>query len=345
MRVGKSLIAAAGFAAVVSLASVSAVAAPTWSQLYTQTSTTTRSLRSLELSSNDSQVFAGFIQGSSTSAVYDLDPVLVNTVDQTYGMSGVQPNGLATDDRGNLYIGTGSSGNIRIRATSNLATQVNPGFNGGTTATAEGVDILKSGSNYYLYVSRGNGTVQKFDVTNPAAPIVDTTFGTGGTFTVPGAGQLRGLTVAPTGEIYVAQRDTTGSDRLGTVYKLTAGNSPTVTSTSVSGAMDIALFGGSLYVTKYTAGTSAIAQLDASTLALQDTLTTGFSRGSLEGYAGIDVTSDGRLYMVDQIYAGTGTNASDRVLVSTAVPEPVGLAVIGLASLALVRRRRAATAC
>jgi hypothetical protein len=284
-------------------------------------------MRSIALSSNDATMYTGWIQGSSSRAVF-LHNAGTGAVSSTFNYGATQPNTLATDDRGNVYAGTADS-NFQIfnsTLTSSFATQA-------TGAIVEGIDVFRQGASYFAYVSRSNGTVQRYDVTNVGSPSLDATFGTGGTFTVPGAGQLRGLDVNAAGEVFVAQRDTTGSDRAGKVYKLTSGTSPTVTSIGVTGAMDVVQFGNKIYVTEYNGTSSAIAVLDASTLVLLDTWATGIPRANTEGYAMIDVDSSGRLYLVDQIYGTASGSTLDRVLISTAVPEPSTIVLAGFGAL------------
>ncbi|WP_220214873.1 hypothetical protein, partial [Streptomyces shenzhenensis] len=111
--------------------------------------------------------------------------------------------------------------------------------------------------------------------TDPANPVLDTTFNGTGTFNLadlPGfstAGAPRGLTVAPDGTIYLASTDT-GNFTNGTVYRI-ASDLASATSVTVLGAMDVALRGGRVYATQYLADNSAIAVLDATTLAQVDT--------------------------------------------------------------------------
>ncbi|NQT88244.1 hypothetical protein HQ560_15860, partial [bacterium] len=198
----------------------------------------TNSLRSLALADDDGSIYTGWILGHDTKAVYRHSTTTGAVID-AYPMAETQPNAIATDNRGNVYIATSefTDGAIEIR-TPDLALPLTIPFGQETANASEGLDIWQPDpSTYFLYVSRMNGTVQRYNVTDPTAPMLDITWATGGTFAVTGAGQLRGLDVDADGTIYVTQRDTLSDDRDGHVYSIT----PTFDEdmASLPGGMDV----------------------------------------------------------------------------------------------------------
>ena len=106
--------------------------------------------------------------------------------------------------------------------------------------------------------------------------------------------------------------------------------------------MDVAIYGPDLYISQYDANNSAVAVLKASDLSLEQTLFTGFAHSSTaadSGYSGIDITSNGRIFVADQLYSGRGTATACRILLgrASACPchraaaryRPVGLVLLG----------------
>jgi hypothetical protein len=194
-------------------------------------------------------------------------------------------------------------------------------------------------------------------VDDPTNPFVDTTFGTNGflnlkALTGNAAAFVNGIAVASDGTIFAAGGLTIGSgaNTYGDSLIRISSDLSSYTSVSVAGAMDLALYGGNAYVTQYgynIAGGDnySIAVVNLSSLTQIDTLTpTGIparssSTGTDSGLSGITISSTGMLYVADQLAVGTAaSNAGDRILMTqltTAVPEPSSVALMGLGAVAL----------
>jgi hypothetical protein len=341
-----------------------AQAAIVWSTGVDTTSTTTNEMRSVDVSDQlgNNSVYVGYIQTTggnrdvrqfdTTSGPPPVFPLLNSKTTNLPGSGNDQPKAIASDLLGNVVIGNRVSGGTSAKLTVHNSTL--------TTATDYinatdipinqfgGLAIQKVGGNSYLYASREtNGEIRRYNLTYTGNAItgisLDTAFGTSGIYTVPGAvagTELRGLAVEADGTIYVASR--AGNK----VYRI-ANDLSGATTATVTAAEDIAEYAGHLYVTNYNGTASQIDVLSADTLALDSTivLTTldgnPYSRGTTSGFAGIDVDSAGRLFMVDEHYNVAGTT-SDRLLVSSPIPEPASLGALALSGLLLARRPRKA---
>jgi hypothetical protein len=323
-------------------ANVADAAALTWSTAVNTTSTTTNQLRGVEVAeqAGNNSVYYSYIQTTGgnrqVSRINDSSPYSnLNTL----GSLADQPKAVTTDDRGNVFIAFRNSGNTSSYIQSRTATFGSSSNSAGTTPVIGGLTAYSAGSNYYALAGfEAGGLIQRYDVTNAGAMVLDTSFGTLGSFNISGATDIRGVEVDAAGNIFAASRGD------GKLYRVSADLS-TVTSVSLTRAMDVALYGGNAYVTSYNGTSSLIKVYDATTLALIDTITIStldanpYSRGSNEGWGGIDIDSSGRIWLADQHYGSTG-GTQDRLLVSSAVPEPTGIALLGLGAGALLLRRR-----
>ncbi len=318
-----------------------AAQALTWETAVDHASTLTNQMRSLALAQqtgNDS-VYFGYIQ--KTGGYRDV--VRVSTVDpytqlNTRGGSNDQPKSIATDDRGYVYVGNrlsgGNSGSLFVHnATLGAAfssVSVPDYFFGG-------IATYRSGSDYFVYASsETSGRINRYNVNDPTNMILDTSFGVNGTYTLAGgSGILRGLTVANDGSIFVTSRDDSK------LYKISA-DLAAVSSADVTGAMDVALYGGNAYVTSYNGADSKIAVFSTSSIGFVEDITistldaNAYTRGTAAGWGGIDIGADGRIWITDQAYGSTSV-IQDRLLVSSAlpgapqaVPEPATLLGFGL---------------
>ncbi len=303
-------------------ASVDAPSAPAWTvAVENATGTSSTQLRAVAVSRTSApSVYVGFIQTSNTPAGrtvrrYDAAPPYALLGELGPGTS--QPKALDTDDRGNVFIAyrySGTSGSELVSASADLRA-VNPHLDVGTPVVG-GLCVRREGDAYRAYVTyEGDGLVRRYDITDPARMALDTTFGAGGSFQIPTAGELRGCAFDAEGNLWVASRAG------GVVFRVTSDLRVTGTAT-IAGAFDVAFRGERAYVTAYRGAESSVRVLDARTMAPVDELTParlGFARGSREGYAGLDVSADGRLWVADEDYDGASP-VRDRLLVSPTLP-------------------------
>jgi hypothetical protein len=317
----------------------------TWTTARDTASGTTNQLRSVAASDQpgNNSIYTGYIQTSLNRRLDRLDSSNPYSVLNTHPSGGDQPKGIATDDRGNVFVANRGSSTTSSRIQSFSSTLTPNSTTSATTPVIGGLAIQKSGATYYAYaVYEGAGLIQRYDVTNPAAMSLDVSFGTGGSYNIPGASDLRGVEVGADGSLFVASRGD------GDVYRVSSDLS-TVVSFPLNRAMDVALYGGNIYATSYDGVNSFIRVINASNMAFVEdiAITTldgnPYSRGASEGFSGIDIDAAGTIWLADQHYGSTG-GTQDRLLVATglAVPEPGSLALSGLAiALFAVRCRRA----
>jgi hypothetical protein len=306
----------------------------------------TNQLRGVALADDDESVYISYIQSTGGNRrVFRHDTDSPYALLNTHVSGNDQPKGVATDDRGNVFVGNRISGTGDSFIQSFTAALSPIASSAQVSPVLGGLTVHKTGATYYAYaVYEGSGLIQRYDVTNPAAMSLDATFGALGSYNIPGATDLRGIEVAADGTLYVASR---GDAK---VYRV-ASDLSTVSFAAVPRAMDVALFDGNVYATSYNGVNSLIRVIDAATMSsVEDiTITTldanPYTRGSAEGWSGIDIDDAGYIWLADQQYTGSGTGTRDRLLRGgSLVPEPSTIALIGLAGvagLALVRRRQA----
>lgn len=360
------LKATCGILCVIIASSASAAFNLSWQTAYDQTSSVTNQLRAVEVSDapGANSVYVGMIQSSPNREIYKFSttaslPMPTPTGANKTPVTSDQPKAIATDDRGNVFAGNRISGgnngeiavytsglnNAPVIVTTNVPTEQ---FGGLATAHFNG--------HYYLYASREatqgvsggsiGGEIRRYIVDNPTSPTLDTGFGNSGVYTIPNtvaggpvpsnAKTLRGIDVAPDGTIYVTNRDT------GLIYRINANLTGQPISAAVPRAMDVTLFSGMAFVTSYNGASSLIRVLSMSDLSfIQDiNIATldglAYSRGSLQGWGGIDIDASGRIWLGDESYGASDNNAKDRLLVSSplaAVPEPAAVLVMGVVML------------
>lgn len=219
-RIFACILACLILATVFSTAAYAAVPADAWSSLkfniFTQTSMGynfaeldtngmlghgQQVMRGFAVAPDGSYVFGGYLNPGNTSAVEMFDGKtgkLAGTYVHTEadGSSISYPKGLACDDRGYLYVGLASRSN-KAFASLDVVKYDEKGSDGwlkcvssqifittdeNTKTGINGVAVREIAGKYYLYVIVNYDVdfLYRFDVTDPTAPVIDTTFADNG---------------------------------------------------------------------------------------------------------------------------------------------------------------------
>jgi hypothetical protein len=232
----------------------------------------------------------------------------------------------------------------------------------GSKGQLGGIAVEDDSGTYYAYVTanKGSDVIARYNVTNPANPVLDTSWANDGVLDVAhafglstsnGNVALNGLAIGSDGTLYVAASAINPNVNYGdSLLKISANGSSLLENVAVTGAMGVALYGDNVYVTEYNGGASSIDVLNESNLSMNSIATlyvdSGLSAvnlgtnapGSDSGFAGIAINATGQLFVTDEVF-GTSSDY-DQVLVSSAVPEPASVNLLAVGSLALLRRRR-----
>lgn len=307
----------------------------------------TNQIRSLALSNDEASIYVGYIQTSGNRRVDQHSTASPYAVLDSHTSGGDQPKAIVTDDRGNVFIANRNSGSATsfIQAFDSALTPISSSAT--TSPVVGGLAIQKSGSNYYAYTTyEESGLIQRYNVTNTGAISLDATFGTSGSYNIPGSvfgTDLRGIEIGADGSIYTVSRNSN------TIYKISSDLSSVSTAT-LTRPIDLAIYGSNLYVTSYNGTSSLIRSLSLASLSFVEDITIStldgnpYSRASTEGWSGIEIDSAGNIWLADQQYSGSATGTRDRLIVgkSLAIPEPTTLALLGLASVIAIggTRRR-----
>lgn len=323
-----------------------------------------RTVRSLALSADGESIYTGYIQspgagtqivrkvssdvlavtgsdtvifgnGAGPGGTGGLGPVGTNPIyPPTFTTPGVpgfeawlpvsssQPRGLATDDRGNVYVSLRDSNIVRIYD-ANLSTPPLGAF--GLTSPL-GVAVRKLGSTYYAYVVNGN-QVRRWDVTDVAFPVLDALWTP--PLVLPGGTEGNGITVDADGTVFVA------ASAASRVYRISADGLTVITSAAINSAADVAVYQDKVYVvSRVSLATPAvvppIVQLYKADLtsAGADIVVPDFGtpRSSIAQLTGIEVSSDGKLFVSEENYLGTSNGiASYTPPVTSFNPTPVAI--------------------
>jgi hypothetical protein len=251
-----------------------------------------------------------------------------------------QPRGLATDDRGNVYVSLRDSGVVRIYD-ANLSTTPLGAFG---LVKPLGVAVRKLGSDYYAYVVNGS-QVQRWNVTDVALPALDAAWTPPLVLTDPATPEGNGIAVDADGTVFVA------SSVASRVYRISPDGLTVTASAPINSAADVAVYQDRIYVvSRVSLATPAvvppIVQLYKAdlTTAGSDIVVPDFGtpRSSIAQLTGIEVSSDGKLFVSEENYLGTANGIPtytppmtsfnltptpitgriyfDRVIVSDAIP-------------------------
>jgi hypothetical protein len=315
-----------------------------WSVYYTHTQTgqpnNWASIRGLALANDGSDTLywghTSPARADSSAGLTDntLNVVRMNSTSDVIlsHIVSLQPKTLATDDRGFVYTITGGfdKTNTVYVYDAGLTGEVTHFLAGDSISTKyalEGLEVLKSGSSYYLYTAnRSTGMVHKVDVTDimtPGAPVL---------FCDLPSTNARGLTLDSTGAVWVA-------DYSGKVYKIAADGLTYASVTVPSATGDVCIYGDLAFVSTY----STVEVLNVADMSLVMSLTNPY--GTQYGLGGLDMSADGQLLYVANGNAystiiGTGPNYiwTDRIL-TIQTPEPATICLLGLGGLFLRRRK------
>lgn len=249
--------------------------------------------------------------------------------------SSSSPRGLATDDRGNVYVALRDRNDVRIY-NSDLSVQLSR--EDITPSLPTGVAVQQLNGTYYAYVAAGS-TLQRWNVTDPENPTLDTGWNP------PIFSGAENLTVDRVGTVFLAGG--------GQVRRINAEGTAVTHAINLSSAADVAVFQDRAFVIRRAANTPQVHVLNKDDLSAVEVLTvpdfegtTGqSSRGSIAQFTAIDVDPKGRLFISEENYVFGSNGAStytppatsfnpepgaisgriyfDRVLVSSSIAEPI----------------------
>ena len=166
-----------------------------------QLGSATKSMRGFAVSTDGAYVFGGYLHTAGSSAVEMFDGKtgkLAGTYVHTEadGTSVSYPKGLVCDDRGYLYVGLASRSNKEFASIAvvkydekddngglkEVSRNVFITVDEGVKIGVNGVAVREIGGKYYLYAVTNYDAdfIYRFDVTDAANPVVDSTFADGG---------------------------------------------------------------------------------------------------------------------------------------------------------------------
>lgn len=292
-----------------------------------------KSLRGMAASQDGSFLYTGHIQ-LGTTGIRKIDvetgDILWTYHDATLAPEQTlykeYPKGIAVDGRGYVYAMI--SGNKLTGATLAIlndadGTAVSETFVdfGVVDSGANGISVKQDGDRFYAYFisNYGPNRIYCYDVTDPAAPVLNTSFGVDGVVSLArrtGSEEADAnyLAIADNGDIYVTIKLKNGA-KADTVGKFSSDGKTFETVIDCEEAYGIAIAEGYLFVSTYQGEASAIKVYRLSDYSLVATLA-----DEVEGHSHYSqvVVCGNRIYIADQSYQ-TGESSDDlgsRILVS-----------------------------
>lgn len=273
-------------------------------------------MRGFTATQDGKYLFGGCLQADKRVYKFDASTgaVLGEYKDSEPGYS----KGLATDDRGYLYVGISNQANdgavkfsiveyesMKEVYHEEIAISGKVGVNGAAVVNVDG--------KYYLYfvTNYGPNYVYCYDVTDVNKPVINKSFGNNGLMTIAdycGAGSEGSyLDVDSEGIIYMSCN--TGSGSKGdTLFKIAADGKSVISKTSISEAYGVSVKDDYVIVSTYAGADSAVYVLNLEDLSQVATLG---KMSDASNYSMAIIGGD-KLYISDQGYGGNG----DRILAS-----------------------------
>lgn len=199
--------------------------------------------RGLAISPDYKYLYAGYHHSFNNAG--EVRRIQIDVADFERGtvalLPGILAKGIATDDKGRVYICDNSAIHVYDAALENRLFRIPAGITDSVATAREGGELVLYGSD------RDDGTVSRWVLKENGDGLSAATlggFGGSGVFKVPGASDLRGIKVDAKGNIWVV--DLKGSK----VFRLAPGGKD-VKSVTVNGPMDIAIDGKRVLVTRW----------------------------------------------------------------------------------------------
>ncbi len=200
--------------------------------------------RGLAISPDGKYLYAGYHHSFNNSG--EVRRIRIDATDYERAtealLPGVRAKALATDDKGRVYIADDAAIVVYDALLEQRYLRIPFGVCDGVATAREGADLV-------LYATdREAGTITRFVMQESAATVTAATpsgFDGSGSLKVAGAFDLRGLKVDSKGNLWVAD------SRGGKVFRIGSGGKD-VKSVAVSGAIDLAIGGDRIFVTRGT---------------------------------------------------------------------------------------------
>jgi Uncharacterized conserved protein len=234
--------------------------------------------------------------------------------------------GLATDDRGNLYIGIANAANDGAVGFAIVDVSTMKEINFVSTEISgkvgvNGVTVIKIGDKYYMYliINYDTDRLYCYDVTDTANPVLKADFGQNSGYTdiqaLTGNAECDAnyLAVDSDGTIYLTAKIAAGT-KGDSILKISADGKNITATAPFTEPYGIILHDGYLLVSTYNSADSVIYVINASDLS---TVCEIGNMSDASKYSGVAIAGD-KIYISDQGY-GNG----DRILVSNKLEFPV----------------------